>query len=57
MSANAGQATGNLTSERGANERIGSIESDRSDLARMRRQLQKVKKYDFWINLKLAENQ
>lgn len=57
MSANAGRATGNLTSERGASERIGSIESDRSDLARMRRQLQKVKKYDFWINLKLAENQ
>lgn len=57
MSASAGRATGSLTSERGSGERMGSIETERSDLARMRRQLQKVKKYDFWVDLKLADNQ
>ena len=50
-------ATGNLTGERGAGESLGSLERDSSDLARMRSQLQRVKQYDFWIAVKLAQNQ
>lgn len=57
MSGRADRATGSLTSERGANEGLGSLESDRSDLARMRGQLQKIKKYDFWVELSLAQNE
>ena len=54
--ARAGRATGSLTAERGAGERLGDVETDSSDLARMRRQLQRVKKYDFWVELILAQN-
>lgn len=54
--ARADRATGSLTAERGAGEGFGRLETDSSDLARMRRQLQKVRKYDFWVELKLAQN-
>lgn len=57
MGGRAGRATGSLTSERGAGEGMGSLETDRPDLARMRSQLQKVKKYDFWVELSLAQNE
>ena len=57
MRASAGSATGNLTGERRAGEGLGSLERDSSDLARMRGQLQRVKQYDFWIGVKLAQNQ
>jgi hypothetical protein len=50
-------ATGNLTGERGSGESLGSLERDGSNLARMRGQLQKVKQYDFWVAVKLAQNQ
>jgi hypothetical protein len=48
--------TGSLTSERGGGEGLGNLETDSSNLARMRRQLQQVKKYDFWVELILAQN-
>lgn len=57
MRASAGAATGSATSERGAGEGLGSLEGERSDLARMRGQLQRVKQYDFWVAVKLAQNQ
>jgi hypothetical protein len=57
MRASAGGATGSLTSERGAGEGLGSLERESSDLARMRSQLQRVKQYDFWVGVKLAQNQ
>jgi hypothetical protein len=55
-SARAGGATGSLTTERGAGEGLGDVERDSSNLARMRSQLQKVKKYDFWVEVILAQN-
>lgn len=55
MSARAGQATGSLTAERGGG-RLGSAENDSAQLARMRRKLQQVKQYDFWVELNLAQN-
>ncbi len=54
-SARAGSATG-LTRERGASEGLGDIERSSSNLARMRSQLQKVKKYDFWVAVNLAQS-
>lgn len=56
MSARAGGATGSLTDERGSGGGLGSVHNERSKLARMRRQLQKVKQYDFWVELNLAQN-
>jgi hypothetical protein len=50
-------ASGSLTEERRAGESLGSLERDSSDLARMRGQLQRVKQYDFWVAVKLAQNQ
>lgn len=55
-SARDARPTGGLTSERGAGEGLGNLETDSSDLARMRRQLQRVKKYDFWVELILAQS-
>lgn len=55
-SARDARPTGGLTSERREGEGLGNLETDSSDLARMRRQLQKVKKYDFWVELTLAQN-
>jgi hypothetical protein len=55
-SARDARPTSGLTSERREGEGLGSLETDSSDLARMRRQLQKVKKYDFWVELTLAQN-
>jgi len=54
-SARAGSATG-LTREREASERLGDVERSSSNLARMRSQLQRVKKYDFWVEVNLAQN-
>jgi len=56
MSARAGGATGSLTGERGSSGGLGNVEYERSKLARMRRQLQKVKQYDFWVELNLAQS-
>jgi hypothetical protein len=55
-SASAGSATGGLTSERGAGEGLGDVERSSSKLARMMSQLQRVKKYDFWVEVNLAQN-
>jgi hypothetical protein len=55
-SARAGGATGSLTSERGAGEGLGDVERSSSKLARMRSQLQRVKKYDFWVEVNLAQD-
>jgi len=55
-SARAAGATGGLTTERGAGEGLGDVERDRSNLARLRRQLQRVKKYDFWLEVNLAQS-
>lgn len=58
VKAGAGQATGSLTAERGGGSlRDMDPEYSRSNLARMRSQLQKVKKYDFWVGVQLAQNQ
>jgi len=54
--ARAAGATGSLTSERGASEGLGDVERSSSNLARMRSQLQKVKKYNFWVEVNLAQN-
>lgn len=53
--ANAGQATGSLTAERGGGG-LGDVEYDSVKMARFRRQLQQVKQYDFWVELSLAQN-
>jgi hypothetical protein len=53
--ADAGQATGSLTAERGGGG-LGDVEYDSVKMARMRRQLQQVKQYDFWVDLNLAQN-
>ncbi len=56
--ADAGQATGSLTAERSEGSlRDMDPEYSRSNLARMRSQLQKVKQYDFWVEVKLAQVQ
>jgi hypothetical protein len=57
VKAGAGQATGGLTTERDEGGGLGDMEYDRSNLARMRGQLQKVKQYDFWVEVKLAQGQ
>lgn len=49
------QDTSSLSGERGGG-RLGSAENDSVKLARMRRQLQQVKQYDFWVELNLAQN-
>jgi hypothetical protein len=56
-SASSGSATGNLTSERSGGG-LGDMDPERatSKMARMRRQLQRVKQYDFWVQMNLAEN-
>jgi hypothetical protein len=54
--ASATEARG-LTSERNEGGGLGDVEYERSNLARMRSQLQKVKKYDFWVEVHLAQNQ
>ncbi len=56
-SARAGGATGGLTDERRGEGLGGGVESGGSSQARLRRQLQRVKKYDFWVDLNLAQNQ
>jgi hypothetical protein len=53
--AGAGQATGSLTAERGGGG-LGDVEYDSVKMARLRRQLQQVKQYDFWVELNLAQN-
>ncbi len=53
--ANAGQATGGLTDERGGGG-LGDVEYDSVKLAQSRRQLLMVKQYDFWVGLNLAQN-
>jgi hypothetical protein len=55
-SARAGSATGGLASERGTSQGLGDVERSRSNLARMRSQLQKVKKYGFWVAVNLAQS-
>jgi hypothetical protein len=55
-SARAGGATGSLTGERRGEGLGGGAESGGSSQARLRRQLQRVKKYDFWVDLNLAQN-
>ncbi len=56
-SARAGDATGSLTGERSGGG-LGDMDPERatSSQARLRRQLQRVKKYDFWVDLNLAQN-
>lgn len=56
--AGAGQATGSLTAERGGGS-LADLDPERGSvkMARMRRQLQQVKQYDFWVALNLAQNQ
>ena len=53
--AGAGQATGSLTAERGGGG-LGDVEYDSVKMAQLRRQLQQVKQYDFWVELNLAQN-
>ena len=57
-SASAGQATGSLTGERGGGS-LSDMDPERGSvkMARMRRQLQQVKQYDFWVQLNLALNE
>jgi hypothetical protein len=50
------QQAGGLTGERGGGG-LGSAENDSVRLASMRRQLQQVKQYDFWIDLNLVRNE
>ncbi len=57
MSGRAGRATGSATGERRASESSAENETYRSDLARMRGQLLRIKKYDFWVELNLAQNE
>jgi hypothetical protein len=57
MGGRAGRATGSATGERGAGVRVEGVENYQSDLARMRGQLQRVKQYDFWVELNLAQNE
>jgi hypothetical protein len=56
-SARAGNATGSLTGERRGGG-LGDMDPERatSSQARLRRQLQRVKEYDFWVDLNLAQN-
>jgi hypothetical protein len=54
--ASATEARG-LTAERDEGGGLGDVEYERSNLARMRGQLQKVKQYDFWVEVKLAQGQ
>jgi len=55
--ATADSATRNLTEERErtSGEILGDLEYDRSELAAMRKRI--PKKYSFWVELKLAQNQ
>lgn len=55
--ASATEGTRGLTAERDEGGGLGDVEYERSNLARMRSQLQKVKQYDFWVELKLAQSQ
>ncbi len=50
------ERAGGLTGEREGGG-LGSAENDSVRLASMRRQLQQVKQYDFWIDLNLARNE
>lgn len=50
------QQAGRLTDEREGGG-LGSAENESVKLASMRRQLQQVKQYDFWIDLNLARNE
>ena len=54
--ASAGQATSGFKDERGGGG-LGSAENDSVKMARMRNQLLKVKQYDFWVGLNLAQNE
>ena len=57
-SASAGQATGSSTAERGgASLRDMDPERGSVKMARMRGQLLRVKQYDFWVELNLAQNE
>ena len=56
-SARADEATGGLADERSGGG-LGDMDPERasSSQARLRRQLQRVKQYDFWVDLNLAQN-
>jgi len=54
-SASASQGTSRLTGERSGGG-LGDVETDSVKMARMRRQLQRVKQYDFWVDLNLAQS-
>lgn len=54
--ASADQGTSSLAGERGGGG-LGDVERDSVKMARMRGQLLKVKQYDFWIELNLAQNE
>ncbi len=54
-SASADQGTSRLTGERRGGAGLGNVESD-VKMARMRGQLLRVKQYDFWVELNLAQN-
>jgi len=50
-------STGSFTSERGSGGGLGDMDPERatSSQTRLRRQLQRVKQYDFWVELNLAQ--
>jgi hypothetical protein len=56
--ASAGQATSGYTDERGGGS-LADMDPERGSvkMARMRNQLLRVKQYDFWVALNLAQNQ
>lgn len=56
-SASAGQGTGRLTDERSGGS-LSDMDPERGSvkMARMRNQLLRVKQYDFWVELNLAQN-
>lgn len=56
--AGADQATGSLTAERGGGS-LADLDPEHGSvkMARLRRQLQQVKEYDFWVELNLARNE
>jgi hypothetical protein len=57
-SASAGQGTSRLTGERGGGG-MGDFDPERGSvkMAQLRRQLQRVKQYNFWVELNLAKNE
>jgi hypothetical protein len=55
-SARADQGTGSLRGEREGGG-LGDVEYDSVKMAQLRRQLQRVKQYNFWVELNLAKNE